>query len=175
MRQNTVEILPVTDYGALTVIAVSEETTSIDIRNSTTLALQIRDKVTEFQGYSLPTDAMWMLDDLDHGKSYAEIARDLNKRLVRHLTNILTALSIDIELVDSKPVKENYDEAHEILRALRFDPTMINDLLWEWLGYLNRREPFFARDMPIDRDKVISAIKYWRKKPSGTVVESGQV
>ncbi len=175
VSQGTVLVIPLDDYGAMTVIAVEEGTTSIDIRNNATLALQIRDKVQEFQGYMLPGGASDILAEFNYGKSYAEIAEWLNERLKRYLTDILNALSINIDLVDSAPIRENYDQAREILMALRFNPAMIDDLLWEWLDHLNCRETFFARDMPIDRDKVISAIKYWRNKPIGTVAETGQV
>lgn len=194
LSQEIVTLIGSEQHTLSAYISVHEGITSQDIRKGTSLALRVRDRLTEWRGYEYPSHVIEVFASFVRGKhSYADIAYNLNRRIENALRRYLTAKSKPQIDHDPKPISNNglvvidstklpdylidaeLGTAREILQAMRFDESRIDPLLHEWLDYLESGEVFFSREYPIDRDKVISAVRYWDNKNPPPVAETGQV
>lgn len=195
LSQEIVVLIGDNKHNLDTFIIVDERVTSQDVRKSTSLALRMRDRLIDWRGYRYPGYLPLVFGSFERGKhSYAVIAHNLNRRIENILRRCLDIKQApeshyDSEAVDkgsvvvvSRSIPEIYkdefinlelDSAREILQALRFAENAIDPLLYEWLGYLENGDPFFSNDCPIDRDKVISAVRYWDSKNPPIVAETG--
>jgi hypothetical protein len=172
--RSNVRVIDAGRKGLQTVIAVSETTTHDEIRDSARLAVTVRDLLVQWQGYRLPEAVEALLYVNDSGMSYATIAEKSNMLIKTCLENHLAMrreraaadksdIAYDLEVIDKYEDQPRWELARALLLALRYDEAEVNDRLKEWLEFIPSNE-YFSDNVPIDRAKVISALKYWQNK-----------
>lgn len=165
-------------HGSIRVVLRLEEgVTSNDIRKVIPFALVLDDKLTKWQGIRTTWHAEAFLQRHEAGHSYARIADDINRTLADFARG-RAELIAEYRAVEDPDKKETFflhanknDKrmeyarwAREILEALRFskeDATSIMDEAYDnvWAG-----RPPFSDGYPLDRDKLIGVLRYWRRK-----------
>lgn len=160
------------------VMHLREGVTSEDIRRAIPFALKLHDRLEEWQGkqFTYKAKDLLSLHD-DKGASYGLIAKSLNRfisdLLVESAEWVRQRNSIQDRLMRQRFIQESYDtmgqaynldKASDLLRTVRFSDEEIESTIQEGLQNIYAGEPPFADEYPVSRDKVISALKYWRTK-----------
>lgn len=187
------------EYGLAAVLVVDERTTSSEIRDSIPLALQLRDRVIEWQSYRVPYYVVDLFEMKTHGYSYRAIAEYVNRTIENHLTEIIDKRDLKLQLAkfDADHKHDRHNDFAQVLppnevttwwdvsihtsvvkamlQALRFAEDDIDHLVSEWLHLLENDKESFRLSPPISRTKLIAAMKYWQSKARPPVVKTGQV
>jgi len=166
-------------------IEIEEDTTAEQLRKAIPYALDLRDKLIEFQGawsFGGPNAFFERLCHLlDTGMTYAEIAQMLQSRVEEHLRE---AVAFDDEFRKALPTlkthgdyfmwaygkygiykqhsPESLNHAKEILELIKMSDKEITEWLKEAIDNIRAGKAPFTQN-PITRRKLIQVLRTWRR------------
>ena len=199
LNQFHVWLHPIESYNRLTIaIDIGEDTTREQIRGAIPNALNLRDKLMEFQGPWMAGGDNLYLESLSHkqthGRSYKKLANDINKKIERHLVEYIKYRE-EIDSLYPQHKKDFESEfyfyiysynfvnncfglinARDMLKALVFKDEEIIGILKDGLDLARTGEPF-PDEYPVYQRKMIDKLRTWRigKEHKALTVVRGKI
>jgi hypothetical protein len=167
------------------VLEVGENTTNEQLRKAIPYALELRDRLLDFQGAWMSGGDNLFLEHLSdmqqYGKSYKQLAEMINERVAKYLSdylayreevnNLYPEYKSEFErdfyfFIFSTKLKTNssaLSHANSLLAALGLQSDEITLILKDGLERLKVDQKSFDEDYPISQRKMIEKLRTWRE------------